>query len=226
MRSGRVFIAVVGASMLGLRAANAQSATVPVEREPAHQTVFQNRYLQAFRVRLAPGEMTLMHTHTRDDAAVRLGAATTTNQNLGEPEGPAATVVPGTVSARNNERTPVTHRVNNVGTTPFDVMDVQALERPAGPEGPPAVAPAAENPRMRVYRFELEPGGRSAGHTHTRPYFRVAATAMDLETAPPGGPAGRDRLEVGAFRWVEGRVVHTLINVGKQPGILIEFELR
>jgi len=225
-RASRSVVLFVSASLLGAHSATAQDPTVPVEQEPAHQTVFQNRYLQVFRVRLAPGQATLMHTHARDDAAVRLSVATTTTQDLGQPEGTAGTSAVGSVSARNNERTPTTHRVRNVGTTQFDVMDVQALERPAGPEGPALVTPAAENPRMRVYRFELEPGERSAEHTHTRPYLRVAATEIDLETSEPGRAGRRDRLEVGAFEWVEARVVHTLTNAGNRKGIVVEFELR
>jgi quercetin dioxygenase-like cupin family protein len=227
MRIGsRAIIAAVGASIIVAAGATAQDASVPVEREPAHKTVFVNRYLQVFRVRLAPGQASLMHTHSHDDGAVRLSAATSTSQRPGEPEDEAQSVVPGTVSARNNERTPTTHRVHNVGTTQFDVMDVQALGRPAGPEAPPIAPPAAENPRMRVYRYDLEPGGRSAEHTHSRPYLRVAATAIKLEAAADGGPSHRERLAAGAFRWVEGKETHTLINVGKERGIVVEFELK
>jgi quercetin dioxygenase-like cupin family protein len=219
-------ITLLAAGLIAPRGAGAQDAGVPVEREPAHQTVFHNRYLQAFRVRLAPGQASLMHTHTRDDAAVRLSAATTTSQAVGQPEGPAEPAVAGRVTARNNERTPVTHRVRNVGTTLFDVIDVQALERPAGPQGPAVVPPVAENPRMRVYRYELEPGARSAEHTHTRPYLRIAATAISLGAAGPGGDSRLDRLEAGALQWVDSKETHTLINAGSQKGILVEFEVR
>jgi quercetin dioxygenase-like cupin family protein len=225
MRIGsRFWITLVAG--LGARGTLAQDVSVPVEREPAHRTVFHNRYLQAFRVRLAPGQASLMHTHTRDDAAVRLSAATTTSQSAGQPEGPPESAVPGRVTARNNERTPTTHRVRNVGTTAFDVIDVQALERPAGPEGAPAVPPNAENPRMWVYLYELEPGARSAEHTHTRPYLRVAATIISLETAGPAGASRRDRLKAGALQWDDSKATHTLVNAGKEKGIVVEFELR
>ncbi|HEY3351022.1 MAG TPA: hypothetical protein VGM13_14685 [Thermoanaerobaculia bacterium] len=55
----------------------------------------------------------------------------------GAPESRAA----GFVSARNNEPEALTHRVRNVGTTLFDVIDVQILKRPGGPAAPPISAP-------------------------------------------------------------------------------------
>jgi hypothetical protein len=60
---------------------------VPVEDEPYHKTVFKNDYVQAFRVTLEPGRATAMHTHARDDVAVRLSSATTAAENLGQPVG-------------------------------------------------------------------------------------------------------------------------------------------
>src|SRR5215471_18121236 len=75
-------------------------APVPVESEPKHKTVFQNDYVQAFRVTLQPGQSTLMHVHAHDDAAVRLSRSTTTQQTLGQPVSKAEDGVPGIVSAR------------------------------------------------------------------------------------------------------------------------------
>src|SRR5215470_12160589 len=101
-----------------------QEAVVPVEDEPRHKTVLKNEYVQAFRVTLQPGESTQMHVHAHDDAAVRLSQSTTTQQTLGQPVSKAEDASPGTVSARTNEPRSLTHRVNNVGTTIFDVIDV------------------------------------------------------------------------------------------------------
>ena len=214
----RMLVIASGASAVLAGAVRAQEGAVPVEREPAHRTVFKNQWVQVFRVRIAPGRGSLMHIHAHDDAAVRLDSSTSTNEPQGQREGPPSSSAPGNVSARNNEPTPTIHRVRNVGTTLFDVMDVQALARPDGPETPPVVAPAAENPRMRVYRYELEAGARTAEHTHTRPYLLVAATPIRVET--------RGSAKAGEFRWVTGTATHTLGNDGTEKGIVVEFELR
>src|SRR5262245_61049102 len=130
-----------------------QETIVPVEDEPAHKTVFKNDYVQAFRVTLPPSQSTQMHVHAHDDAAVRLSQAPTTQHSFGQPGSKPEEADPGTVSARTNEPQSLTHRVNNVGTTVFDVIDVQVLMRAPGP-AVNAIGPvAAENPRMRVYRY-------------------------------------------------------------------------
>ncbi|MBL8986460.1 MAG: hypothetical protein JNJ80_09320 [Gemmatimonadetes bacterium] len=200
----------------------AQTEPVPVEREPSHRTVLENRYLQAFRVQLAPGQVSLMHRHSRDDAAVRLNAATTRNEDLGQPPGPEQAVVVGTVSARNNEKTPAIHRVHNVGTTQFDVLDVQALERPEGAEAPALGPVAAENPRMRVYRYDLEAGAGTAEHVHTRPFLLVAVTPLTLTVAG----ASREQFKPGDMRWMERPVTHVLTNGGGARGIVVEIEFK
>jgi len=207
-------------------AAYAEDRVVPVDEEPHHKSVLKNDYLQVFRVTLAPGESSLMHTHAHDDGAVRLSTATVTSEVLGQPAGAPESVTAGMVSARENEKKPLTHRVRNTGATVFDVMDVQVLKRPDGSAAPAITTPAAENPRMRIYRYDLEPGGRSPQHAHARPYLIVAATDMDLRMTSPDGRSVAHPVKTGEFHWVETAVTHTLINDGKEEGILVEFELK
>jgi quercetin dioxygenase-like cupin family protein len=199
---------------------------VPVEEEPLHKTVFKNEWVQAFRVTLVPGGSTGMHIHAHDDAAVRLSTATTTDQKLGEPEGSPQTAAAGFVSARTLEGQPLTHRVHNVGTTTFDVVDVQALKRPDGPETAALFPPVAENPRLRAYRYELAPGAKSPVHTHERPYVIVAATDMGLGMSAPDGRSMSHPIKAGDLHFVNEKVTHALANEGKEPGIVVEIELR
>jgi quercetin dioxygenase-like cupin family protein len=205
---------------------SAQDAAVPVEVEPNHKTVFENPYVQAFRVTLPPGQSTRMHTHAHDDAAIRLSHATITQESPGQPVSAREETSPGLVSARDNETKNLTHRVNNVGETPFDVIDVQVLERPPGDAAPAMASPAAENPRMRVYRYELPAGAASPQHTHVRPYLIVAATAMDLRMTSPDGAVMEHAVRAGDMHWVESGVTHTLANGGTEKGVMVEVELK
>lgn len=204
----------------------AQDIVVPVEEEPHHKTVLKNDYVQVFRVTLEPGQTALMHTHARDDASVRLSNATVTADSPGEPTGAPEVVYPGFVSARENEKKPHTHRVHNTGTTVFDVINVQILKRPDGSAAPPVTAPAAENPQMRVYRYELEPSAESAQHTHVRPYLLVAATDMKLRMSSPDGESMAHSIKAGDLHWIEAAVTHALINEGRENGVLVEVELK
>ncbi|MEO8055198.1 MAG: hypothetical protein ABI768_08585 [Acidobacteriota bacterium] len=204
----------------------APDGAVPVEQEPEHRTVLKNDYVQAFRVTLAPGKATGMHIHANDDAAVRLSTATVTSDSPGMPAGAPESRAAGFVSARKNEPTALMHRVRNVGTTIFDVIDVQILKRPDGPAAPPISVSAAENPQMRVYRYDLAPGAGSAQHTHARPYLLVAATDMNLRMTSPDGGSMAHLIKAGDLHWVEAAVTHTFVNDGKEPGVLVEFELK
>jgi quercetin dioxygenase-like cupin family protein len=204
----------------------AQDAAVPVEKEPRHGTVLKNEYVQVFRVTLAPGESTGVHVHAHDDVAVRLSDATVASDTPGESAGAPQAANAGFVSSRANDGKPLTHRVRNVGATPFDVVDVQILKRPDGPPAPPIAAPASENPQMRAYRYELAPGASSAPHTHARPYLLVAATGMSLRMTSPDGGVVAHPVKAGDLHWVEAAVTHTLVNDGSERGVLVEIELK
>lgn len=204
----------------------AQDASVPVELEPNHPTVLKNDYIQVFRVTLAPGKSSLMHTHARNDAAMRLSESRVTVDVPGRPTSAPELQHPGGVSARTNEGQPFTHRVNNVGTTLFDVLDIQILKRPDGPEVEAISAPAAENPSMRVYRYELAPGQSSPQHTHQRPYLIVAGTDLDLKMTSADGKSAAHPVKSGDMHWIETKVTHTLTNEGKTTGVIAEIELK
>jgi len=222
MKASIVFLSILFAMM-----SSPPETAVPVEKEPSHKTVFQNDYVQAFRVTLEPGKSTLMHVHSHDDAAVRLSQATTTQQTLGQPVSKPEAASPGAVSARTNEPKSLTHQVNNVGTTLFDVIDVQVLKRPPGPATDPIGPVAAENPKMRVYRYELAAGGgESPQHTHARPYLIVAATPMMLRMTSPDGRSMEHPIQAGDLHWVDSLVTHTLINPGTGAAVIVEMELK
>jgi hypothetical protein len=203
-----------------------QEKPIPVENEPHHKTVFKNKYVQVFRVQLEPGRTGLMHTHFRDDAAVRLRTATVAADSPGDPIGAPEPVYPGLLSARDNEKKPHTHRVHNIGTTLFDVIDVQVLKRPAGPSSPAASPVGAENSKMRVYRYDIGPGVTTAQHVHPRPFLLVAVTDIDLGTISPDRTIPNRRLRAGDIQWIVSKSTHSLANRGTSKAIIVEFELK
>ena len=214
------------AGLLAFALASMPDRAVPVEDEPHHKTVFKNEYVRAYRVNLEAGATSLMHTHTHDDAAVRLSTATVAAESPGQPLGPPEPVYPGFVSARDNERKPHTHQVHNIGATLFDVIDVEVLRRPAGPVMPASSVPTAENAKMRLYRYELDPGAASAQHAHSRPYLLVAATDGNLRMTSPDGASLDHPLKAGDTHWVNTAGTHTIMNRGIEKAILVEFELK
>lgn len=104
------------------------SEPVPVQDEPHHHPVFQNQYLLVLDVMLAPGETTLFHTHSHDNIAIHLNQAQVQAQRLGEDWQPSSQDVPGRVNYAQGVKTPYTHRIKNVGTTTFHVIDIDLAQ--------------------------------------------------------------------------------------------------
>jgi quercetin dioxygenase-like cupin family protein len=201
-------------------------AAVPADQEPHHKSIFKNAYVQVFRAPLNAGESSQMHIHTHDDIAVRLTHSTVSGEMLGQPAGAPSATVPGMLSARDIEGKTYTHRVHNVGTTIFDVLDIELLLRPPGLATPALLKPAVENASMRAYRYDLAPGANSSEHTHTRPYLLVAATDIDLHMSSPDGRTVAHPVKAGEVHWVEQGITHMLGNRGRQDAILVEIELK
>ncbi len=202
-----------------------QQTPVAVEDEPHHQVVLKNDFVVVMHVNVLPGDTTLFHTHSHDRVAVELTDATITQQKPGEAESAPEARKPGEVSALQTDA-PYTHRVHNVGTTAFEVLDVELLQRPKQPAGQPAAKGEAENPSARIYQWTLAPGATSAMHTHERPYLIVAATPLMLKMTDPEGKSFAHEIKAGDFHWIDARVTHSLTNEGKTAGEIVEIELK
>jgi quercetin dioxygenase-like cupin family protein len=208
----------------------AQDATAPVlvENEPLHHVVLKNDSVVVIHLTLPPGERTLYHTHTHDRIAIPLSNTSITQQVWNEKEGPPSRSEPGSFSALTLPGRSYTHRVHNVGTSPYDVLDVEILVRPQSPSPVTAATVAAENPSARVYNWVLAPGATSAMHTHARPYLIVAVTGFNLKMTAPDGQSITHETKSGDFHWVDAKVkvTHTLANVGSTGGQIVEIELK
>jgi quercetin dioxygenase-like cupin family protein len=201
-------------------------APVPAEQEPLHHVVLRNESVVVMHLTLPAGERTLYHTHTHDRVAIHLSGTSITQQKANETEGPPMPISPGAFSAMTFDGSPYTHRVHNVGSGPFDVLDVELLGRPQTP-WPVAAAPvAAENPSARVYNWVLAPGAKSPAHTHLRPYLLVAATGFPLKITAPDGQSATHEVKAGEVLWVDGKRAHSLGNAGTVEGQVLEIELK
>jgi quercetin dioxygenase-like cupin family protein len=217
-----LLIVVLGSARL----VAAQGASVPVDREPLHKVVLSNDYVEVMHLTLPPRQSTGLHTHSHDGVAVRLSESMVSVDVPGQEPAPAAAAHVGAVSAQGYAQHHMTHRVNNVGSTPFDVIDIEFLKRPDGPATEPIAPPAAENMIARAYRWDLAAGASTPEHTHERPYLIIAATPMQLGMKAPDGGSMDHRVEAGDLHWVESRVTHVLTNGGPEGGVIVEVEWR
>ena len=204
----------------------AQQTSVPVEEEPLHKVVFKNEAVTVMHLILPPDEHTLFHTHTHDRVAISLSATSITQQKINEPEGSATPTKPGDISALTLEGPSFTHRVHNVGKTPYDVLDIEPAQRPKTPSPDIAATVEAETPSARVYNWLLAPGATSPMHTHMRPYIIISVTYLNLKMTSPDGQSASHEVSPGDFRYVDAKITHNLANIGAVPGQIIEVELK
>ena len=202
------------------------AAPVLVENEPLHHVMLKNESIVVLHLTLPPGERTLYHTHSHDRVAVGLSSTSITQQTLGENEGAPSAAEPGNISVYTLYGSSFTHRVHNLGSAPFDVLDVELLTRPATPSSSMASAIAGENPSARVYNWVLAPGSESAMHTHVRPYLIVSAKGFMLKMTSPDGQSSAHEVKAGDFHWVDTKVTHSLANAGSTEGQIVEIELK
>ncbi len=206
--------------------AGAQQGLVPVEQEPHHHVVLKNDSVLVTHVVIPPGEATLYHTHSYDRAAVHLTNNMITLQQPNQSESEPMPAKIGEISASTRQGEPLTHRVRNTGPGPFEVIDVEFLQRPAQASGATAAPVAAENPSARIYNWVLAPGASSGQHTHERPYLVIAATTIQLKMTGPDGKTSIHEVKAGDFHWVDSKVTHTLANNGATEGQIVELELK
>jgi len=188
---------------------------VPVELEPHHHVVLKNDSVLVTHVVIPPGEATLYHTHSYDRAAIHLTNNMITLQQLNQPESEQMPAKIGEISASTRKGDPLTHRVRNASSTPFEVIDVEFLQRPAQASAAVAGTVAAENPSARVYNWVLAPGASSAQHTHERPYLIIAVNTVQLKMTGADGKSSTHEVKAGDFHWVDSKVTHSLANDGR-----------
>jgi quercetin dioxygenase-like cupin family protein len=207
-------------------------APVAVENEPLHHVVLKNDAVMVIHFTLPAGETTLYHTHVHDRVAIHLTGVSTTQQKMNEAEGAATLSKPGDISVLTADG-PYTHRVHNVGSSAFEVLDVELLLRPQSASRSDGEnlslgkgQAVGENPSARVYKWVLAPGATSPMHTHVRPYLIVSATAFNLKMSAPAGQSMSESLKPGDFHWVDSKVTHSLSNEGTAEGQIVEVELK
>ena len=204
----------------------AQEKVVPADQEPFHKVVLKNDYIEVMHVTIPPGQSTALHTHSHNRAAVILSESTLREDVPGKAPAQTMVVRAGSVSSQEIANQPYSHRINNVGKTTFDVLDIEVLKRPDGPATEAITTPAAENAGLRIYRWPIAPGASTPQHTHSRPYLIIAATPMQLVMKAPDGSSMEHPIKAGDFHWIDSKVTHTLTNNGKEASILVEVELK
>ena len=207
---------------------------MPILEAPYHLPVFTNQYVTVLKIFIPPGRNTGYHIHTEDSVSVNIVPADRTNQNLGSSELSRAERGQrgrATYRAYSNEG-PRTHRVTNIGQTPFHNVSFIFRSRESGRFKPslranvPGYVQIMDNERVRGWRLVLEPGQSAATITQTAPGIRIVLDGGELVESVPGHAERGWMLGSGEFYWQEPGVTRGLRNIGTTRIEIIEFELK
>jgi beta-alanine degradation protein BauB len=203
---------------------------VPIEKEPRHRPKFENKYVRVFDVLIPQGDESLYHTHIHDGVGVRITDARIRDEELGGK--------PAEIEVKRSDATlarfpkPLTHKVSNVGDTPFRNMFIEILPSGATPSNSVSLAQVPghtlvlENDRVRVYRLVLAPGQETGMHTHARRGLGVAVSGGEISFGAPGKKSKTVKFQPGDFQWHDGGTKHSLKNVGTIPFEAVDIELK
>lgn len=203
---------------------------VPVEKEPRHRLRFENQCVRVFDVLIPPRDTSLFHIHVHDGISVRLTDARIRDETLaGRSED--FTLKRGAVSFTYRP-SPLTHRVSNIGSTPFRNIFVEILPSsglsadPPSPAEVPGYSMVLENERVRIFRLVLAPGQSTDGRTYALRGVRVALAEGEILIKAGGQEDRTVKFEPGDSQWHEEGTKYSWRNVGSMVFEAVEIELK
>jgi quercetin dioxygenase-like cupin family protein len=214
-----------------LGAAAQPQQSVDITSEPSHHLVFENEYLRAFDVIVAPKASTLVHRHEHDYLFVTLGDADLTNARVGEK--------PTGLQLKDGETrfTPggFAHAASNNSDRPFHNITIDLLQTATNVkrctescEVPVPCAAAAKSACASVERrissdqwvmsfVTMPPGSRLEKHTRAVPNLVVAVSNLDL-TVVSGSSTREIKRAPGGLAWAHAGN-HPLVNSAWLTGV-------
>jgi hypothetical protein len=157
--TGILMAAGLAAGLVGPMAAAAQ---IQVSEEPRHHKVFENEWVRVLDVHIPPGDTSLMHKHSTPSVFMVLSQTKTGSEVLVEPA--KTNFSDGHIWFEAFYDKPRIHRVWNIDTTEFHVVDMEILNKEPRPIDPPVTDKRFsllfdERP-VRGYRVALPAGER------------------------------------------------------------------
>lgn len=91
----------------------------------------------------------------------------------------------------------------------------------------PAIATQlVDDARVRVTRFDFEPGAETGWHTHGMDYVITTITPCEMLLEEPGGTSRTVSFVAGDSYRRDSGVEHNVINAGNAPMSFVEVELK
>ncbi|MGW0466691.1 cupin domain-containing protein [Streptomyces sp. NPDC003027] len=106
-------------------------------------------------------------------------------------------------------------------------MSISGPEPTPGPQAPTARATVQhDDERVRVTRWDFEPGTRTGRHVHAYDYVVVPVTDGTIGAYAPDGSVTRSQLVAGESYARPAGAEHDVVNVGEAGLSFVEIELK
>ncbi len=198
---------------------------VPVSKEPRHHVVFENEKVRLLNVLLPPGDTTQYHVHSTPSVFICFTKTNTGSQLIGQQPVEGASK-DGSIWFENLKAPNIKiHRVWNMDTAVYHVMDIELLSKDSGFSQKPLALPHAQlitdEPWARTYTMELAKAERVTIKEHPYAFVLVAINEGTITMSKKG--AGKNvPLQPGTFFWINPDDQFTLFN---QSDAIMHFAL-
>jgi len=198
---------------------------------PAAKVLLNDAQVRVVHATNEPGDKSRLHKHDVNRVMVHLDPG---RMKLAFEDGEVKDIVFKAGDVRWDPKGGM-HTSENVGGTRYNIIEIELKQEagpaPAFPERDPVkVDPEHhrvefENDQVRVVRFRLEPGRKTALHEHALPRVTVYLTDQSVHTTLANGRGTSFTNKAGAVTR-GGRAVHAERNSGKDPFEVIFVELK
>ena len=202
---------------------------VPVREEPRHHVAFQNQYLRLLDVWVPAGDTTFFHIHQIPSLFLILSKTVTASQVKGENwvQG-SFTSEPGHAWYNDFKNGPLIHRVCNIDTIPFHVMDIEILSnsnKNADQIPPLPFDTLFTSEKAFVYRVDLSTKEDKKFIEDRGPMVAIVVSGPGLIVQDQKDKTQQEVLP-GKFLWLEPKTNCSIQNKGTDKTSAVIFELK
>lgn len=195
----------------------AAQAQLPVSQEPKHPVVFENNKVRLLNARLVPGDSTQYHVHSTPSVFIFFTKTTTRSQLITQ-QPYEGTSIAGTVLYENLAAPNIRiHRVWNVDTSVFHVMDIELLSSSKERLNTKVLmSPHArlkiDTPGVRTYNIDLNKNERFNISKTQSGFVLVSLKKGQVQLAKEHKKNIVD-IEEGQFYWIDPREKFSIQNM-------------
>lgn len=203
-------------------------AQMPVSKEPRHKVVFENSKVRVLNVTLPPGDTTFYHIHSTPSAFIFFTRTNTASQLINQ-QPTSGYSVAGNIFFEDLYTHQRIHRVWNIDTTTFHVMDVEILDKDSGFNGNAITAANIKllfnEPNIRGYKATLNKQ-ESISLKNNASSFLLVALHPSLIKIVRNDKTENKQLNESGFIWIAANENTSIKNANKEEASFALLELK